>query len=134
MGKVIRFDEYRGYGFVSPDAGGEDVFIHVNDIDFDKRLLSPGIQVEFVPEKGDRGLKAARVRLPEQRVAEVPTADSADGVDIVDGLCDVLSTAELIVELNEALLDQVPGLSAKQIVAVRGCLVSVARSHGWLDG
>jgi CspA family cold shock protein len=59
-GKVVRFDEFRGYGFVAPDAGGEDVFIHVNDLDFDKRLIEPGALVEFDVEDGDRGPKASR--------------------------------------------------------------------------
>ena len=53
-GKVIRFDEFKGYGFVAPDEGGEDVFIHVNDLDFDKRLLAPGVRVEYVAVDGDR--------------------------------------------------------------------------------
>jgi CspA family cold shock protein len=57
-GTVVSFDRIKGYGFVAPDVGGEDVFIHVNDLNDlhgDKALLGPGCLVEFRLEEGDRG-------------------------------------------------------------------------------
>ncbi|WP_214104288.1 cold-shock protein [Acrocarpospora catenulata] len=62
-GKVISFDEFRGFGFIAPDEGGEDVFMHVNDLDSDKRLISVDAQVEFMVESGGKGLKASHVRV-----------------------------------------------------------------------
>ncbi|GAB3888210.1 cold-shock protein [Kibdelosporangium lantanae] len=129
-GKVIKFDGYRGYGFVSPDTGGDDVFLHVNDVDFDKELLGPGVRVEFVTEQGERGLKAARVKLRDQ---PRPPAPPADPVAVDDVLCDVLSPAELMAELTERLIVDVPDLTGRQIVAVRGSLLATARAHGWIE-
>jgi len=60
-GELISFDRVKGYGFVAPESGGDDVFIHVNDLYGDKNLLSPGAIVEFRPEHGVRGLKASEV-------------------------------------------------------------------------
>lgn len=146
-GTIVRFDEIRGYGFVSPDAGGEDVFIHVNDLDFDKHLLMPGVRVDFVAEEGERGPKASHVKLLDQpksaavrpaRVAESPRPRAFDGtadrtVDAEGELCDVLSRDELITEFTERLLSGVPSLTGEQILAVRQCVVAVARDHGWID-
>ena len=71
-GKILRFDEIRGYGFIAPDDGGEDVFMHANDLRDNKHLFRPGIKVEFEVEDGERGLKAAEVRL-----AGVPSLTAA---------------------------------------------------------
>ncbi|GAB3128139.1 cold shock domain-containing protein [Tsukamurella serpentis] len=60
-GKVVHFDTQRGFGFLAPDAGGDDVFLHVNDIDFDESALRPGTEVTFDVENGDKGLKAVNV-------------------------------------------------------------------------
>lgn len=147
QGKVIRFDEVRGYGFVAPDTGGDDVFIHVNDLEFDKRHLAVGAVVDFVVEDGDRGLKASGVTL----VAPAPVpALAAAGVGVGglgapapaflpplpdaaarhDG--DAPSERELAVEVTEVLLAGVPTLTAEQVLATRGAFVAVARSHGWV--
>ncbi|MFE0022027.1 cold-shock protein [Amycolatopsis sp. NPDC059021] len=135
-GTVIKFDDVRGYGFVSPDNGGEDVFLHVNDLHFDKQLLSMGVQVEFVPEVGERGLKASQVRLLDQpqRTQTAPAHQPVPArAENEDELCDVLSLAELESELIEALLEAAPALTGAQLVAVRQRVVAVARKHGWVE-
>lgn len=163
-GKVIRFDEFKGYGFVAPDAGGEDVFIHVNDLDFDKRLMAPGVHVEYVAEEGDRGLKASQVQIldarpphtapsnagqsntapsnsgPSSTAATSPVASGATattapaGGGYEDVICDVLSPQEFSAEVTEALLASDRALTSAQILAVRGALADLARSHKWIEG
>ncbi|MFE0019808.1 cold-shock protein [Amycolatopsis sp. NPDC059021] len=141
-GRVIKFDDIRGYGFVSPDTGGEDVFVHVNDLFFDKQLLSAGVQVEFIPEEGERGLKASHVRLLE-RPREVRLAPTVQAAPVIshepepaeneDDLCDVLSVSELKSELLEALVEAAPDLTGTQLATVRQCVVTLARQHGWTE-
>jgi cold shock protein len=123
-GKVVRFDEVRGYGFVAPESGGEDVFIHVNDLTFDKRLLGPGTVVEFTVEDGERGPKASHVRMVEMSESHRP---------LDSDLCDVLSTKKFITEVTETLLTAAPTMSAQQILQARQGLVVKAREHGWVE-
>jgi len=62
-GRVKRFDEKKGYGFIQQDTGGPDVFVHYSDVAGDGfRTLSPGDEVEFELIEGDKGLKALNVR------------------------------------------------------------------------
>ncbi|MDI2032213.1 cold shock domain-containing protein [Saccharopolyspora sp. TS4A08] len=131
-GKVIRFDEVRGYGFVAPDVGGEDVFIHVNDLTFDKRLIAPGVVVEFDLEDSDRGPKASHVSI----VREAPAAAAERGPDEPppgEELFDVLSAKEFHETITEALLAAAPTMTAEQILQVRQKLTQVAVRHGWVD-
>lgn len=133
-GKVIRFDDVRGYGFVLPETGGEDVFLHVNDINFDKRKLTPGTVVEFVVEEGERGLKASDVNLVSGRAPSAQDYSGGDGHFPEDGdFADLLSVREFRDEVTEALLSGVPTLTAEQVVRVRQTVVGIARAHGWLD-
>lgn len=135
-GKVIRFDEVRGYGFIAPESGGEDVFMHVNDLRFDKRLVGQGVQVEFDIEEGDRGLKASGVGLIN-RVAERPSVPVATAspqrLPDDEQMCDVLSVKEFLEEVTENLLQAVPTLTGEQIVQVRQTMAQVAHTHGWVD-
>jgi cold shock protein len=134
-GKVVRFDEFRGYGFVAPDTGGEDVFLHVNDLQFDKRLLGAGALVEFDVEEGDRGLKASHVRMISKggdRVTPSPRPESRAAADD-DGLCDVLSVKEFLEEVTETLLDAAPTITGEQIVHIRQRMAQLAHTHGWVE-
>jgi CspA family cold shock protein len=137
-GKVLRFDEVRGYGFIAPDDGGEDVFVHANDLRDNKHLFRPGIKVAFEVEDGDRGLKAADVRLADG----APTArgltrsahrDAGPRDEDDDALCDVLSHREFRHEVTEVLLQGAPTLTASQIVQVRQRLVELAQAHNWVE-
>ncbi|CAM3297403.1 cold-shock protein [Kibdelosporangium persicum] len=126
-GKVLRFDDVRGYGFIAPDDGGEDVFMHANDLRDEKFLFTPGTAVEFDVVEGDRGLKASSVKILDRGQAR--TAATQDD----EVLCDVLSPRELMQELTEALLEAAPTLTAAQIVQVRQRIAKLAHAHGWLE-
>lgn len=142
QGKVIRFDEVRGYGFVAPDTGGDDVFIHVNDLEFDKRHLAVGAVVDFEVEDGDRGLKASTVTLvaAAPALASVGAGGGAPAPTFLPPLPDAASRPDgaapserdLAAEVTEVLLAGVPTLTADQVLATRGAFVAVARSHGWV--
>ncbi|MFC6084163.1 cold-shock protein [Sphaerisporangium aureirubrum] len=149
-GRVISFDEFRGYGFIAPDTGGEDVFMHVNDLNGDKRLITVDSRVEFMLENGGKGPKASRVRLldrPAGGPAPLPHVPPVSGVPSVPmvprdvdrpagdaGFCDVLSVRELTQEVTEAVLTAVPTLTADQILRIRTVVADLAHSHGWTEG
>jgi CspA family cold shock protein len=126
-GTVLRFDGMRGYGFIAPDNGGEDVFVHANDIGELKNRLQSGTRVEYETEEGDRGLKASSVR-----VVSSPAARPAVTGD--DDVCDVLLPRDFAAEVTEKLLHGVPTLTGAQIVQIRQVLTALATRHGWVEG
>jgi CspA family cold shock protein len=61
-GTVKWFSNQRGYGFITIDGGGKDVFVHHSAIVGDGfRTLSEGQKVKFEIVKGDKGEQAANV-------------------------------------------------------------------------
>lgn len=61
-GKVKWFNESKGYGFIEPDGGGRDVFVHYSAIQGEGyKTLSEGQMVEFEVTQGDKGPQAANV-------------------------------------------------------------------------
>lgn len=139
-GRVLQFDEERGYGFIAADDGGEDVFLHASVFEGDSKELVPGVAVEFETMAGDRGRKAFGVHLlqggvarsipvPREPEAQVPPGAPPDA----DALRDVLSEARFGQEITEILLESAPDITGKHIVQVRQGLITFGRKHGWID-
>ena len=64
-GIVKWFNNAKGYGFVTPDSGDEDVFVHFSAIEMDGyKTLKEGQAVEFDIEQGPKGLHAQNLRDP----------------------------------------------------------------------
>lgn len=139
-GKVIRFDELRGYGFIAPDNGSDDVFVHANDLLDGKSLFRPGQQVVFEVEDGERGLKASEVRIdpnaapaPIRQAVATAVRPPGGAADAEDGMCDLLSGPEFHHELTEALLAVVPSLTGAQILETRKRITELAAAHNWVE-
>jgi len=61
-GKVKWFNESKGYGFIEPEGGGRDVFVHFSAIQSDGyKTLSEGQTVEFEIIQGEKGPQASNV-------------------------------------------------------------------------
>jgi cold shock protein len=62
-GTVKWFNDAKGFGFITQDNGGPDVFCHHTAIEAEGfRSLAEGQRVEFETRKGPKGLQAANVR------------------------------------------------------------------------
>lgn len=62
-GTVKWFSDQKGFGFISPEDGGDDLFIHHSNIDGDGyKSLEEGSQVEYEPGQGKKGPEATKVR------------------------------------------------------------------------
>lgn len=62
-GTVKWFNEKKGYGFITRDDGGEDVFVHYSSIDQEGyKSLIQGQKVEFDTIESQKGFQAANVR------------------------------------------------------------------------
>ena len=153
-GTVISFDRIKGYGFVAPEIGGEDVFIHVNDLYSEKDLLTTGSIVEFRLDEGERGPKASAVTVLQSASVDAPHAAPAGhsvsaaqaapvGADTPaertrmsadEETVEVLTANEYVHEVTEALLRVEPELTSRQILEIRKGLMRIAQEHDWTVG
>lgn len=62
-GTVKWFSDEKGYGFITPDDGSKDLFVHYSNVDGDGfRTLTEGQKVTFEAAEGRKGPEATSVR------------------------------------------------------------------------
>ncbi len=70
-GKIKWFNNTKGFGFITPDDGGKDVFVHYNAIRGEGyRSLKEDDKVEFTVKEGEKGLQAEDVVVLEAGASE----------------------------------------------------------------
>ena len=60
-GTVKFFNDEKGFGFITPDEGGKDVFVHINGLN--GISITEGDKVSYEVEEGQKGLNAVNVAL-----------------------------------------------------------------------
>ena len=62
-GKVKWFNNAKGYGFILPEGGGEDLFAHYSSIEMEGyKTLKAGQDVEYERQEGPKGFHAVNIR------------------------------------------------------------------------
>jgi len=63
-GIVKWFNETKGFGFIAPDDGGKDLFVHLSTVQASGfTSLREGERVEFVAQQGTKGPQATEIKL-----------------------------------------------------------------------
>lgn len=61
-GTVKWFNDAKGFGFISPADGGDDIFVHFSSVQGDGfKSLMEGQKVEFESTRGPKGMQATKV-------------------------------------------------------------------------
>lgn len=61
-GTVKFFNSQKGFGFIKPDSGGNDLFVHINSLTAGTTSLREGQKVEYVEQEGRKGPEAKDVK------------------------------------------------------------------------
>lgn len=62
-GTIKFFNSTKGFGFITPDNGGKEIFVHTSNIKGDAHSVHEGQKVEFVEGQGRKGPEATEVTL-----------------------------------------------------------------------
>lgn len=86
-GTIARPLHEKGFGFIRPDGGGDDVFLHVRSLAAgDEAQLVPGARVSYEMGQGQRG----RTQAVNIRILESPAEEDGSGLDGVQSWQDAV--------------------------------------------
>ena len=78
-GKVKWFNNSKGYGFIRPDEGGEDLFVHYSYIEMEGyKTLKAGQEVSFDVTQADKGFHATNI-IPVSDGSETESSPQSNG-------------------------------------------------------
>ena len=85
-GQVKWFNNAKGFGFILPDDGGDDLFAHYSSIGMEGyKTLKAGQLVSFDTVQGPKGLHAANIQsLPEQPQEKVDDAEEQAAAPLIE--------------------------------------------------
>ena len=76
-GTVKWFNNAKGYGFIVPESGGEDVFVHYSTIDGSGfKTLKEGQTVEYEASESPRGVQTTRVVGADGEIQQIPAENN----------------------------------------------------------
>ena len=82
-GKVKWFNNAKGYGFVLPEEGGEDLFVHYSAIQMEGyKTLKAGQEVQFEIAEGPKGLHAVNIQAVATGEEPIEPEDTIKGVSV----------------------------------------------------
>jgi CspA family cold shock protein len=63
LGGIVKwFNDAKGFGFITPDGGGEDLFVHFSAINMDGfKTLKEGQKIKFQETQGPKGKQAVNI-------------------------------------------------------------------------
>jgi CspA family cold shock protein len=87
IGTVKFFNESKGYGFIQPDEGGNDAFVHITAVErAGMRSLRENQRIGYELEQDRRGkMSAVNLRSAEENAAPSDSAESAESPDNAEG-------------------------------------------------
>lgn len=62
-GTIKFFNTQKGFGFITPDSGGKEIFVHTSNVKGDAHALREGQKVEYVEAQGRKGPEATEVTI-----------------------------------------------------------------------